>query len=471
MSKTVKKENEGFGYALKCIALQSAKCMHPRELKKLFQDKKERSLYFVSVPVNPVLLYFLTHNPYFYMKINIKLYIFAAVFGYFLEKGTVKAFQANREAVGGKVVSLKNRHIVNKHEKQLCDVLKGMNIPHHVIKTVSNDFATQIYILSDVQIKTLLSSEREIAKRMHLENKNLTITVDKSYFVFDIRNSLQKVYYFDEYLKKVKEQQLKEKELPFLLGIRQSTGEFIIEDLADMLSSLVAGARGNGKSVFVNVLIQSLMSLSTKEIIFVLADFKGNECIQYKDFKNCLFISSHDKFINILNELIKEMELRYKKLGKLKNLKDYNENAVEKLPYIVVIIDEMACISLCDEKLSESINLKLMDLLNRGRASGIIIIGAMQRPSSKQIDTNVRANLDAKISFRVSDKKETSFTETPGAEKLNRGEFIINAIGYDCERIQSLFIDDKERNFIFEKLEKKFGKGGKKDGFILNLDK
>jgi DNA segregation ATPase FtsK/SpoIIIE, S-DNA-T family len=346
-----------------------------------------------------------------------------------------------------------------------------MNIPHHVIKTVSNDFATQIYILSDVQIKTLLSSEREIAKRMHLENKNLTITVDKSYFVFDIRNSLQKVYYFDEYLKKVKEQQLKEKELPFLLGIRQSTGEFIIEDLADMLSSLVAGARGNGKSVFVNVLIQSLMSLSTKEIIFVLADFKGNECIQYKDFKNCLFISSHDKFINILNELIKEMELRYKKLGKLKNLKDYNENAVEKLPYIVVIIDEMACISLCDEKLSESINLKLMDLLNRGRASGIIIIGAMQRPSSKQIDTNVRANLDAKISFRVSDKKETSFTETPGAEKLNRGEFIINAIGYDCERIQSLFIDDKERNFIFEKLEKKFGKGGKKDGFILNLDK
>ncbi|HML05381.1 MAG TPA: hypothetical protein VK426_06390, partial [Methanobacterium sp.] len=115
--------------------------------------------------------------------------------------------------------------------------------------------------------------------------------------------------------------------------------------------------------------------------------------------------------------------------------------------------------------------LKLIDLLNRGRACGIIIIGAMQRPSSEQIDTNVRANLISKIAFRVADKKETGFTETPGAEKLDRGEFIVNAIGYNCERFQGLYIDDKKRNFVFEKLEKKYVNGGVKDDFIINLNK
>jgi len=470
-AQTVKKENEGLGYALQCIALQSVKCLHPKELKAMWQNTTEKRLYIASLAVNPIGLYFLTHNKYFFMRINIKIYAFVSLLGYFIEKGTVRAFKANREKVGCKVMSLKNRHIVNKQEKQLCDVLNSLKIPFQVVKTNITEFSIQIYILADVPIKTILGSERDIAKRMHLEGKNLTISIDKSYFVFDIRSSEQKVYYFDEYLKKVTDKQLKNKELPFVLGIQQSSGKLIVEDLADMLSSLVAGARGNGKSVFVNSLIQSLMTLSIKEISFILADFKGNELIQYKDFDNCLFISSHAKFGGILDELITEMETRYKKLGKLKNLKDYNESHTEKLPYIVVIIDEMACISLCDNKMAEKINIKLMDILNRGRACGIIIIGAMQRPSSIQIDTNVRANLDAKIAFRVADKRETQFTETPGAEKLNRGEFIINALGYDCERFKSLFIEDKKRNFVFERLENKFANGGEKDGFIVNLNK
>ena len=118
-TKAVKKENEGLGYALKCIALQSAKCLHPRELKSMWQNRIEKRLYIASLAVNPIGLYFLTHNKYFFMRINIKVYAFICVFGYFIEKGTVRAFKENREKVGGKVMSLKNRHIVNKHEKQL----------------------------------------------------------------------------------------------------------------------------------------------------------------------------------------------------------------------------------------------------------------------------------------------------------------------------------------------------------------
>ena len=478
MSKTDKKENEGLGYALSRIASHSIGSMKPKAVVKVFKTRWERNLYIASVFINPAILYFLTHNKHFFMRINIKLYIVAGLFGYFVEKGTVLAFKENWEKVDPKhikermVTNMKLTSLTNKYEKKLTEVLTALNIPHTIAKTLSNEFATQIYILSDVQIKTVLNNEKDIAKRMNLENKNLTISVEKGYFVFDIRNSNQKIYYFDEYMKRINKKQLVGKELPFILGIQQSTGKLIVEDLASMLSSLIAGSRGSGKSVFVNNLIQSLMALNSEDNNgFILPDFKGNELCQYKDFKNCLFINSHTSFDEILGGLINEMESRYEKLGKLKSLKDYNKLNDEKLPYITVIIDEMACISLCDKELSESINLKLMDILNRGRACGIVIIGAMQRPSSKQIDTNVRANLDAKIAFRVSDKRETIFTETPGAEKLNRGEFIINAIGYDCERFKSLFIDDKNRNFIFKELENRYANGVKKDGFIINLDK
>jgi hypothetical protein len=95
----------------------------------------------------------------------------------------------------------------------------------------------------------------------------------------------------------------------------------------------------------------------------------------------------------------------------------------------------------------------------------------MQRPSAKQIDTNVRANLDAKFVFRVAKKSETQFTDTDGAEKLGRGKFIANTRKYDCEHFKGLFIDDKKRNFVFVKLENKFANGGEKHDFIINLNK
>ena len=153
-----------------------------------------------------------------------------------------------------------------------------MNIPFQVAKTNVTEFSTQIFILSDTPIKSILNSERDIAKRMHLENARSNYYIDKSYFVFDIRNSEQKIYYFDDYLKKVTEKQLKNKELPFVLGIHQSTGKMIVSDLLFDDSVLIAGSRGSGKSCFVNVMLQSLIIFAFEKIILVLVDFKGNEC-------------------------------------------------------------------------------------------------------------------------------------------------------------------------------------------------
>jgi len=349
-----------------------------------------------------------------------------------------------------------------------------MNIPFQVAKTNVTEFSTQIFILSDVPIKLILNSDREISKRMKLENKNLTIDIDRGYFVFDIKNSKQNIYYFDDYLKKVTDKHLKGKELPFVLGIQQSTGKMIVEDLNDVDSALIAGSRGNGKSCFVNVMLQSLLVFAAAKLILILIDFKGNELIQYANFSNCVFFdeNSHDRVNKMLDELLTEMAIRNKKLGRIKNLNDYNETHTEKLPYIIVLIDELSLVSLDDNvELATKINKKFTKLLNIGRAAGIIFIGAMQRPDAEQIDTRVRANLDGKFIFRVAKKSEAQFTDVQGTERLDRGEFIANTRNLDCERFKGLYIEDKKRNIVLEELENKYANGGKKDDIFVNLNK
>ena len=246
----------------------------------------------------------------------------------------------------------------------------------------------------------------------------------------------------------------------------------LVEDLGKLLHCLVSGTSGGGKSSFVNNFIQSLM-LFGSDILFLLIDFKGNELIQYKHFSNCLFIREHKRLNGLLNSLITEMEHRYKRLVGCPDVQSYNKkNPDNKIPYIVVIIDEAAEITL-DKNMSEELNDKILRLLNMGRASGIFFEYATQRPSGTQIDTDNRAILQTKITFMVTSKKETQFTETTNADKLIEGEFIIKSPRYKCEKFKGLFVDreDEERNIILKKLENKFAKGGKNNVFSVNLDK
>ena len=475
MSKKVAVQADDKGFFeefIKPVTKKAFGNMKWKNLKSTFGNKKERNLYIASFIVNPIALYFLTHNKYFLLRLDLKLYGLVALAGYFFEKGTLQFMQENNGINIGFKKSAKNKVSGNTYEQKLDNALNGLDIPHSITKTMVNDFLTQIYVLSDTPIVVMKSKSSEIAKRMHIDEKDLTISVVKGHFIFDIHNPKQEKYYFDEYVGKINKKQLKDKELPFILGINQSTGKIVIEDLAKLLHCLVSGTSGGGKSSFINNFIQSLM-LFGSDVLFMLVDFKGNELVQYKHLSNCLFVTEHEQLNELLKSLMKEMDSRYKKMNCCPDIQSYNKkNPTNKIPYIVVIIDEVAEIML-EKSMSDELNNKLTRFANKGRASGVLFVYSTQRPSGEQVDTDIRAILNTKITFMVTTKKETQFTEATNADKLTEGEFIIKSTRRRCERFKGLFVDreDEKRNIVFKELENKFVNGGKKDGIIVNLNK
>lgn len=465
------KEKSMYEEVIKPILKLSFKNMKWSNLKTTFKSKNERKLYLLSFFANPAILYFLLHNRYFELRLDITYYFILAVFGFFFNKGTY-LFLKEKGCFNFKIKKSKSKLTDCKHEKQLCNALNSLEINHTIDKTVTNDFMTQIYVLSDAPITVMKSKNAEIAKRMHIDEKDLTISVVKGHFIFDIHNPEQEKYYFDEHIRKIDKKQLKNKDLPFVLGICQKTGKKVVEDLAKLLHLLVSGTTGGGKSSFINNLIQSLM-LFGSDVLFVLIDFKGNELIQYKHFKNSIFITEHRKLNTLLDTLMIEMDNRYIKMGSCPDIQSYNKKHQDnKIPYVVVVIDEVAEIML-EKTISEKLNIKLTRFVNKGRAAGILFVFATQRPSGEQVDTDVRAILNTKITFMVTSKKETQFTETVNADKLIEGEFIIKSPKRRSERFKGLFLDreDEKRNFVFEELENKFTNGGKNNVFSIDLNK
>lgn len=370
-----------------------------------------------------------------------------------------------------KLFYLRTRKFIKNPEKMLLEdrlmrVLENYNLKANLIGKSENEFITIVKVVCDADIIKVLGKTLDITSKLKLNKDELSIKVVRDQFHFEIKKSEQPIYLFHEYMR----QDLKGKEeLPFILGINQSTGQLVVEDMANLKNTLVIGIPGSGKSCHVNDLLQSSMAFDNN-CLYVLGDLKGNELNQYLGFRNCIFINSHIELADVLKNIISEVEQRYKQLGTCKNLKDYNDTKRKNLPYILVFIDELAeVMNSEDSKLAEIINKRLLRIANLGRACGVFLIGATQRPSSTQFSTDNRAAFNTTITYRVANKRECSFTDSPGAEKLMEGEFIINGIRYDIEKFKGLWIDHKKQNYIFEELKEMIADG--RSEHVVNLDK
>ena len=136
-----------FEELIKPITKRAFKNMKPSSLKNTFSNKTERKLYIVSFFVNPIALYFLTHNKYFFLRLDLKLYGLVALIGYFFEKGTCQFFKEKYRKDNPK--RRMTNMSTNKYEKKLSGALDALNVVHQIAKVHSNEFATQIYVLSD----------------------------------------------------------------------------------------------------------------------------------------------------------------------------------------------------------------------------------------------------------------------------------------------------------------------------------
>ena len=258
---------------------------------------------------------------------------------------------------------------------------------------------------------------------------------------------IKKIYNLFDYIKTAP---VKKESVPFLLGISEK-GKIIVADLKKLKNILISGEIGGGKSTLLHVFIQSLMWYN--DLAFFLIDFKRVGLSPYKNFKNCSFIKTLEDFFILIEKLNIEMENRYDKFESIEcdNIDDYNNISKDKISRIVIVIDEIASIKMSKD--SSKTEEFLTNIAYLGRAAGIHIIAATQRPSSVRLSTEIRDSLISKISFRVFSKKTQEMTGVIGTENLKTGEFMTAHILGINGIFKGFYIDKRISNQTYEELK------------------
>lgn len=261
-----------------------------------------------------------------------------------------------------------------------------------------------------------------------------------------------------------------DKDLPIVLG-KTISNEVYVTDLAKMPHLLMAGATGQGKSVGLNLIIASLIyKKHPSQLKFVMVDPKKVELTLFNKLERHFLaklpdseeaiITDTSKVVNTLNSLCIEMDNRYDLLkdAGCRNLKEYNKKFMNRrlnpkkghrhLPYIVLIIDELADLMMTAGKEVETPIARLAQL---ARAIGIHLIVATQRPSVNVITGIIKANFPARLSFRVTSKIDSrTILDTGGADQLvGMGDMLLS-LGSDLIRLQCAFVDTPEVDRVCE---------------------
>jgi S-DNA-T family DNA segregation ATPase FtsK/SpoIIIE len=236
--------------------------------------------------------------------------------------------------------------------------------------------------------------------------------------------------------------------LKFVLG-KDVAGKPVAVDLASMPHLLIAGTTGSGKSVCINaILCCLLMERTPNELRLVMVDPKRVELTGYNGIPHLLtpVIVDTDKVVDTLKWMSREMDSRYKKFAEVgaRNISDYNSTQPRKLPYIVVVIDELADLMMMAPEETER---NLNRLAQLARATGIHVIIATQRPSVDVITGMIKANFPSRISFTVVSGVDSRVVlDQPGAERLiGRGDMLFQASDAPApKRLQGVFVSNEE---------------------------
>lgn len=248
--------------------------------------------------------------------------------------------------------------------------------------------------------------------------------------------------------------------LAFALG-KDIAGKPIIADIAKMPHILIAGATGSGKSVCINTLIASILyKAKPEEVKLIMIDPKVVELSVYNGIPHLLIpvVTDPKKAAGALWWAVNEMTKRYNQFAEnnVRDMKGYNEKVLDeaqKLPQIVIIIDELADLMMTAAKEVEDAICRLAQM---ARAAGIHLVIATQRPSVDVITGVIKANIPSRLAFAVSSGTDSrTILDTNGAEKLlGKGDMLFNPIGESKPiRIQGAFISDKEVESIVKSIK------------------
>lgn len=233
-----------------------------------------------------------------------------------------------------------------------------------------------------------------------------------------------------------------------VVPIGKSANGYLYVDISKLPHLMVAGTTGSGKSVAINTMILALMHrLSPQEVKFLIIDPKAVEFTLYKNsayLHGSNIITDMTKAVQALNAVVMLMEERYKVFqnNKVKDIKSYNAIASHKIERTLVVIDELA--DLMDTNRDE-VETLIGRLAQKARAAGIHLLLATQRPSTKVITGDIKANIDTRVSYRLKTATDSiTILGEGGAEQLmGQGDGFISIGGLDKVRFKAPYISDE----------------------------
>jgi S-DNA-T family DNA segregation ATPase FtsK/SpoIIIE len=346
---------------------------------------------------------------------------------------------------------------IQSNIKNLENTLANFGVEAKVVSVQKGPVVTmyELQPSSGVKIQKITTLADDIALAMKSSGVRVVAPIPGRGTVgIEIPNQKKHLVYLREVLEEDVFAQANSK-LTLAIG-KDVKGEPVVADLGQMPHLLIAGATGSGKTVCVNSLISSLIfKAKPDEVKFILVDPKKVELAQYKGIPHLLhpIISNAKKACSALNWAVAEMEKRYRVLADagVRNINTYNKDGV-KMPYLVVIVDELADLMVVAR---DKIETSIQRLAQLSRAVGIHLILATQRPSVDVITGVIKANFPARISFKVSSKVDSrTVLDMMGAEKLlGKGDCLfVQPSAIKATRAQASFIDDQDLNALTNNL-------------------
>ena len=302
-----------------------------------------------------------------------------------------------------------------------------------------------------VKVDSILAREKDLSLALKTPSIRLeTPAMGKSLIGIEVPNPNPSLVTLRSIMESSEFQSLRDDgaHLPVALG-QGSGGEPVVFDLAKMPHLLVAGATGSGKSVCLNAIVSCLITEKTPaEMRMLLVDPKRVELTPYNGIPHLLapVVVETDTVVGYLKGLIREMFDRYRRMEEVgvRNIEAYNSRMPDKMPFLCVIIDELA-----DLMMTAAVDVEqsICRLAQLGRATGIHMIIATQRPSVDVLTGLIKANFPSRISFGVTSQVDSrTILDTGGADKLlGRGDMLYLPLDASKpSRVQSVFIGDSE---------------------------
>lgn len=333
--------------------------------------------------------------------------------------------------------------------------LKSFGVDAEILQVTKGPSVTRFEIQpkAGIKVSKIVNLSDDIALGLAAGGIRMEAPIPgKSAIGIEVPNKKQTPVYFREIIESKEFKESKAK-VACALG-KDITGKSIVTDLSAMPHLLIAGATGSGKSVCINTLIVSILyKYSPEEVKLLMVDPKVVELNVYNGIPHLLIpvVTEPKKAAGALNWAVNEMNKRYKLFAEtgVRNIGSYNNfvertKTGEKLPYIVIIVDELADLMMvCPHDVEDSI----CRLAQMARAAGMHLVLATQRPSVDVITGVIKANIPSRISFAVSSQIDSrTILDSSGAEKLlGRGDMLFSPIGESNNlRVQGAFISEEE---------------------------